>query len=479
MYENIKFKAQTLLGEVDKNTNINQLSDKLKQELPKFDKTATLEQNQASIKALIDMSTELSNVFNNVYQEDFNHKAQAQTSTLTNLQNQQKTLETTVNELKQNQATFASTLNNNVNIIISQYKSLKTLADKVKTQAKSYQINTSDLDKLLNLQDLPTPKNINEQINYIKQYTDRINKLTSETTKFNKMIVVQVEKQNNNNKSEINKLKNKITQQAQEISFLKSKTPQLSPNHPDNFVLKKQLEQEQDKNKLLTKQIKDVKKELNDKISKLKEFKDVILNSSVYQQATNPEDYNYVYPNEKSPYTGYSNLFKDKENYGEYYTELNSETHWFKNEKPSDVSVINQIKLVAPVFPPEQMPDIMSTSFDVKIAYIDKEHPDTVLYKQETIESDLANSEYGQLILLSEHSENVSGWYMEVKEFVLVKHVGTDKDNQYEFTNVVASDTFDTNALMADDDHSWLRPFSKRPVLSSKTPMISVQIINN
>ncbi|UUD36486.1 hypothetical protein NPA08_01470 [Mycoplasmopsis citelli] len=208
VYDDLKVKANTLIGEIDSSIDVSQLRSKLDEQFLALNENASTEEKLASIKNLIQKSTELSNLYNEVAQKDFDFKTQKSNEQISTLQSQNQAIEIQIQELQAKQARFSSVLSGNITTLNNAYNSRKTAAQKIVDTAKRLSLPTTELEKLLRLQDLPNPGNdLTKQIDFVEQYTTRISKLGEENLKLQNAILNKTTSQTAQAKKELEDIK--------------------------------------------------------------------------------------------------------------------------------------------------------------------------------------------------------------------------------------------------------------------------------
>ncbi|UUM19742.1 MULTISPECIES: hypothetical protein [unclassified Mycoplasma] len=462
IYNNIKSKATTFVAQADSNTDTSQLNTQLSQALPEFDENSTLDQMQASVKALIDMSTQLSNVFNNAYQDSFNKKSEQLNTTLNSLNNGNKVLQIDINNLNQKLNTFLNTLISIKDSVFREYQSQIFRAQRIRNQARQWQINTSNLEGLLALQDLASSNKLDQQIQIIKEYTDRINNLSSEISKIQGKIIDKTKEQLSKMIEKRDEYKNKYDNEKlineDNLNTILSLNQNIKTLKDQFNNIKVEKNQKEEQNKKLANQLDNSKLKLKEMTSKYLEFKNLILNSNVYKIVEKIESNTYHVEN---PATGYTTS-DDWKKYGKYFKSLK------RFLTPDTFNVINQIKVF------KSLKNSFDT-FKVKIAYIDPKISDSIQYKNVTIKPNETTNGNAQVIELSNwESENGA----QLREIIVVKNIG---DNKYEFTNIVATiESWGVNDAYYDYNPDNYDPETRHPIIRSKTPklMISVQVLD-
>ncbi|UUD36510.1 hypothetical protein NPA08_01595 [Mycoplasmopsis citelli] len=268
VYDNLKSKAQNLLSNINSNVDISFLRAELLKTAPSFDESASLEQKQATIKSLINISTLLNNVFVEILQKDYDAKALIKDQIINSLQSQKDQIETQLITLNNKQAQFSAILTTNLTKVIQDYIARKTSANTVVNVAKTWQLSTRTLENLLRQSSLATSaESPEDQINLLKQYAQRIEQITKETVKLQKLIISKSEE--NYNRS----LRTKNNELQSKIDELNSTKSQLSLQNDNLAKLQKKLD--------------DSKNKYQEEINKLQESVRSQLNSRTYQRFNN------------------------------------------------------------------------------------------------------------------------------------------------------------------------------------------------
>ncbi|VEU75071.1 chromosome segregation protein SMC [Mycoplasmopsis citelli] len=318
VYDTLKSKAQNFLSQLDSSVN----SDKLTQELAKpiitFDENATLEEQQASIKALIESSTRLNDLYRNTLQQDYDAKAQKQTQTITTLQSSKQQFERELNSLNEKSSQFKSALLINLNKAISDYNAKLNSAKTLVANAKKLSINTEVLENLTQATVLPTNADTpNDQIKLLKQYDERINNLNKESLNIQDLMI---NKNKENSNKQIENINNQLNQSNQQVSSLRNQL-----NDVKSRLSAKTEETIQQEN-----QITQLNSELQTQLNQVKELSSKLLNSKTYQRLNNSlfvlsesykrriskaqQEYKINHPNQNMSLTDKIDVFVSKEN---------------------------------------------------------------------------------------------------------------------------------------------------------------------
>ncbi|UUD36483.1 hypothetical protein NPA08_01455 [Mycoplasmopsis citelli] len=227
VYMNLKDKANLLLGEINNSIDVSQLRSKLNEQLVVFNESASTEEKLASIKNLIQKSTELSNLYSEVAQKDFDFKTQKSNEQINALQLQNQAIETQIQELQAKQARFSSVLFNNITTLTNTYASRKVEAQKIVEKAKVLNISTTEIEELLALEDLQaTGSDLNAQINFVEQYINRISELSSKLLELQNTILDKTTAQSDQAKKGLKKLEKQKVKLDKEKKLLDTKLKQ-------------------------------------------------------------------------------------------------------------------------------------------------------------------------------------------------------------------------------------------------------------
>ncbi|VEU74913.1 chromosome segregation protein SMC [Mycoplasmopsis citelli] len=517
VYDDLKVKANNLIREIDNSIDVSQLQIKLDEQLIDFNEITTTEEKLASIKNLIQKSTELSNLYNEVAQKDFDFKTQKSNEQIINLQSQNQAIQTQIQELQAKQARFSSVLSRNITTLNNAYNSTKTEAQKIVDTAKRLSLPTTELENLLRLQDLSSlGSDLNAQINYVEQYTNRISKLSEKTLEMQNAIIdkttiqanqskkeledtkkqkKQLEKEkkllakkDTQNQAKITKLQNTISAKEKElqnaisqkdqalrekeqiringeiqhqqdqntINDLNDQKGQLNSNL---YVTKKSLEtseairQQLNKEKQeLQNQLDSAKIDLNDKINNYKKWREAIINSNLYKNAT--ETYNYKNDSGRTnALTGYGDYY-DKYYFGDYFSKL------YPGKTPDSVSVIQKFPL--------RLRNKAQGEHTFRIWYIDTNESDSTKQLKSTIKTWEYNMSDKWQIGLGEMYHNSSAKdsntnYIHSEYFVINK-INDWAPNKVEFIYAMAS--WDKNKKLIWD-------------LKAKQVIVSIEELDN
>ncbi|VEU74474.1 Uncharacterized protein conserved in bacteria with the myosin-like domain [Mycoplasmopsis citelli] len=474
LYENLKSKAQNFLRSISQNVNFSQLSTQLAEVSPTFDDNTTLEQNQATIKSLIELSTNLNNAYQSALQQDYDSRTTTLNNTISSLNGLKDQLQRNINNLIQKQTNLSSSLNANINSLSREYTDIKTKANKVKNKAKQWQIDVSRIEKLLAISNLNNPRNnLDEQINFINEYITRISNLTTEVFELQNKIITKTEKritkniadQDQGTNDQISALNNSLRLKEQQINGLNKRISNLI-DQINNKIWETHLDEKNSQISNLNQQIKTLEKQiekgrtdLTEMTSKYTEYKNLIFNSDWFSWATTSENYydEWFFGNAYS-------TDSDKDKYGKFFTKFNP------GKKPQIVAAINSIK----VLPAKHIKD---TPFKFKISYID-------LNDNNKIKTIIKNISYLDALERNEYAFSISkrieepedGVTQITEEFVVVKYMN---NLGFEFTNVVAtyfSDIprdnrlFDEMTGITYEEPEYDLPFrAKNPVVSVVT----------
>ncbi|UUD35934.1 hypothetical protein NPA08_03170 [Mycoplasmopsis citelli] len=444
LYDNIKTKAQDFLGSVNQNLDFSHLRSQLAKIAPTFDERANLEQNQANIKSLIELSTNLNSAYQSALQQDYDINTAILNNSISSLNSSIAELQKNVNNLSQRQNIYSTLLVSNVNSLTREYKNRKSLAIKIKLAAEQWQINVSEIKKLLALSDLQTPENNAEkQIDFINEYTNRIINLYTETIQLQKKIVAKTENTLNSKNNLSKKLQNQLDLANDEIrgkAFTIKNLNNENQNYKKNLIEKNslinslqnqiqtvtnQLKSSQVEKTSIETQLSKVRSDLSTMTTNYTKFKNLILNSKLYKNATKHVLFYQPYGFGTELYgTGYTNTNTDKQKYGEYFYNFTGNP-----KKPQQVSVLNRINILSRG----------NYQYKFKIYYIDANETDDankLKVKKVQIPLDAFNNDrkYSFKLNLSEKETNAGKTTS--LQFVVVRRIEFGK---FEFTNVVAN----------------------------------------
>ncbi|VEU74306.1 chromosome segregation protein SMC [Mycoplasmopsis citelli] len=521
VYDTLKSKAQNFLSQLDNSVN----SDKLNQELAKpivtFDENANLEEQQASIKELIESSTTLNDAYRNTLQQDYDAKAQKQSQTITTLQSSKQQFERELNSLNEKQAQFKNALTTNLTQAQQEYNQRKTSAQSVINQAKALSLNTSTLKSLIDKARLSTSSdNVDEQINLLNEYSQRIDQLTQEIFKLQEQIIAknqqkyqntqnQLTTTNNNLKtitsnfnalnvqkssleqqlsskqnqyqnslSRINNLNSEILSLNNRINSLNTENKNLQ--NAQNSLISTQADLIRTKNQLdaakleISKLIQQIAENAGDFVK----YKDLILNSDVIKKATKLVSNANIYVGSRFPiHSGVENHIKTAYSSNEDQKEYDTTFYKFNpnNSYQKTISVINKI-VIKPEFPhswdPEYAPN---KKYKFKVSYIDiSETDDAKKLKDKEIElstldiDDITISP--KLFLLSSTTKYASNGSATIQEFIFPSKYSYD--GNLEFSNVVVVWYKEsTSTSIGGVDYRNIK-------VSAITPVVGVEKIN-
>ncbi|UUD36481.1 hypothetical protein NPA08_01445 [Mycoplasmopsis citelli] len=518
IYDNLKVKANTLINKANSSINLESLRTQLNQPILNIEDTDTLEERQSKIKSLINLSTNFNNTYGDILQKDYDAKAKVLEDSITSLRTSKNELQGTVNSLQEKQTTFSNTLATDITKILQDYNQRKSEATAFISKAKEYKIDTSELNQLLQLSDLQVPRNsFDEQSNFINEYTTRIMNLTSKSISLQNEIINEIKtktsqeisNKNNNINNKIKKLKTEKDnlQKNLDLANLEIKGKAITIGHLTNQVedleeqvrtwkskannseiqknllsLKEQEIQQknteisqlnsqiQNQNNLINENKVKLSKAQSDLITMTKnytKYKDVILKSNVYKNATQGQGVwlknNYF----NQAVTGYSDVehYKDHIDYGKYFTLLNPGT------EPEKVSVINKFKV--------RVRNPQASKHTFRVYYIDTyQSDDAKKLKYTDIEYDhqkLFETKDHTYYSKIETSETGDSLYLQTTTEYLILRLTNDNLNQIEFTDVVAS-----SSSIYDEERYGENPaddFAMTPTLSSRYPVVGIEEI--
>ncbi|VEU74783.1 Uncharacterised protein [Mycoplasmopsis citelli] len=484
IHDNLKVKANTLTTKVESNVDLQALRTQLDKQILNIEETDTLEQIQEKIKSLINLSTNLNSAYGDTLQKDYEAKSIGLTGLITSLRNSKNELQATINFLEGKQAT-------NINKVLQEYNEIKSKATTIRDKAKQYQINTSELDSVLQLTELNIPRNnLEQQINFISEYTTRIinlskqsinlqNQLFKKSDKLSKTISDRNKQLQHNLDLANFEIQGKVriighlTDRVKDLEKqLKSKINQLENQNQILSSTQEELRQKsreiQNQNNLINQN----KDKLSEALANYTKYRNVILNSNVYQNATRGFMFDPYFTNlsttDQQIKTGYTSK-SDKDKYGEYFTLLNP------GITPQQVSVTNKLNLLTK----KSQKDV----YKFRIYYIDdKETNDSEKLKFKDIQIDRKKLENNTTFYTELYSEETKWKYPGKKlyttEFVITKLIA-GSSNKIEFTNVIASSSvLDKNIQRSTYSNSDIYPhITISKLISSSRPIISVQEI--
>ncbi|UUD36355.1 hypothetical protein NPA08_00760 [Mycoplasmopsis citelli] len=476
VYDDLKVKANTLIGEMESSIDVSELRSKLNEDIVPFEENISLEQMQANIKSSLDKITQLNNLFNDTYQKDFAFKNQKSQQQIQSLESQKDLIEKSIEDLQAKQANFSNILSRNVSALTSAYITRKNAAQKTKESAKQYQINTSELEKFLALQDLQAPGNdLTKQIDFVEKYNTRIINLSSETLKLQGQILKKSEKQNQKSIEELKRLTEQNDQLTKEQVDLNKKLHNANASSKEANDRNEQLQKYADNQRnydqqqiaKLQEQKQSVQKQLDVANTKIKEatdnyikYKNVILNSNLYQNATNRFAYSINGWSDKL-ITGYSDPQHDKENYNKYFEYQNP---GFKLDR---ISVISKFRV--------KIMDPNAEKYTFRIYYIDTEEKDDTkklkyidwIYERKVF---LENQKIAYSSKVKQYNINDSAREALHTELLLVKLVNADQ-SQLEFINVAG------DYLKIKTQDAYLRQQVNIEKLFSRAPIVGIEEI--
>ncbi|UUD35935.1 hypothetical protein NPA08_03175 [Mycoplasmopsis citelli] len=484
IYDNLKNKAQEFLGSVNQNVNFSHLRSQLAEMTPTFDERATLEQNQASIKSLIELSVRLNSIYQSSLQQDYDARITTLNSSISSLNTLKDQLQKTVNNLNQKEQNYSNTLSRNVSSLTSAYTNRKNIARTTKESADQWQISTTEIQNLLNLQDLQAPENnVEKQIEFINEYTNRIINLYTETIQLQKKIIIKTENaltaKNNLTKKiqeQLNLANNEIQGKALTIKNLNDENQKYKKNLTEKSSLINSL---QNQKQSIQKQLDDVNSKLKDAINNYTKYKNVILNSTLYQNATQNfvkslASYQEDYKNVQTGYTGIDTKYWDDfKNYKWGYESVHTKRDQTPQE-PNRVVVVNKISAIA------KNPD--KSKFTFRFYYIDTQEKDDAK-KLKTMDISYTKEELLKYSRTWTKTFDEYSYGGEFGQWNQTEHFVTSlidpKIGKFEFTNVIA----DSSGLQEGlDERIYEEPYldpGKGQYLKSRMLLISVQELDD